>query len=199
MDETPVLEVLRRALPDAVFEPAASADMPTFYVGRGAIVETCRVLRDDPALQFALLVDVTAVDYHPAEPRYEVVYHLAAIGAAYAVGPAAPARRLRVKVRVPGDDPVVDSIVPVYRSANWPEREVFDLFGIRFEGHPDLRRILMPDEWEGYPLRKDYPVQIRRDTESWSPAQLTVEEFAENMRAQRERAARESHRRPGDA
>ena len=193
MDTTPVLDILRAELPDAVLHPGASADMPTIEVNREQIVETCRVLRDHPDLQFALLVDVIGVDSHPATPRFEVVYHFACLGAAYATGSAAPARRLRVRVRIPGNDPAVPSITGIYRSANWPEREIFDLFGIRFEGHPDLRRILMPDDWEGYPLRKDYPVQIRKDTESWSPAQLTVEEFAENMRAQRERATRDSH------
>jgi NADH-quinone oxidoreductase subunit C len=104
-----------------------------------------------------------------------------------------------VKVRVPGEDPSLPSIVGMYRSADWPEREIFDLLGIRFEGHPDLRRILMPDDWEGYPLRKDYPVQIRKDAESWSPAQLTAEEFAENIRAQRERAANEARPASKDA
>jgi NADH-quinone oxidoreductase subunit C len=192
MDTTPVLDILRAELPDAAFEQGAAPDMPTIVVPREQIVEACRVLRDHPDLQFALLVDVIGADYHPASPRFEVVYHLACLGAAYATGTPAPARRLRLKVRIPGDDAAVPSITGVYRSADWPEREIFDLFGIRFERHPDLRRILMPDEWEGYPLRKDYPVQIRKDTESWSPAQLTVEEFAANMRAQRERAARES-------
>jgi NADH-quinone oxidoreductase subunit C len=91
-----------------------------------------------------------------------------------------------MKVRVPGDDAWVPSVVSIYPAAEWPEREVFDLFGIAFEGHPDLRRILMPDDWEGYPLRKDYPVQIRKDTQFWSPIQLSPEEFAENIRAQRE-------------
>ena len=189
---TPILDVLRGAFPDADFSDGSSADMPTILVNLEAIVETCRVLRDHPSLQFAFLVDVIGVDYHPAAPRFEVVYLFACLGEAYAKGTAAPARRLRVKVRLPGDNAVVPSITGVYRSANWPEREVFDLFGITFEGHPDLRRILMPEEWEGYPLRKDYPVQIRKDAESWSPAQLSVEEFAENMRVQRARASRDS-------
>ena len=194
MDTTPVLDVLRADLPDAVINDAAGADMPAITVSREHVAEVCRVLRDHPALQFSLLLDVIGVDRHPATPRFEVVYHVACLGAAYATGTPAPARRLRVKVDVPADDAVLPTVTGVYRSANWPEREIFDLLGLRFEGHPDLRRILMPDDWEGHPLRKDYPVQIRKDAESWSPAQLTVEEFAANMRAQREQAARQSHR-----
>ena len=182
--------LLRDALPaDAIAETPA-IDMPSFVVDRDAIVEVCRRLRDDPSLQFSLLVDVAAVDYLPAEPRYEVVYHLASLGEAYVTGAAAaPPRRLRLKVRLPADDPRVATIVPVYPAAGWLEREVFDLFGITFEGHPDLRRILMPEDWEGYPLRKDAAVQIRRETTSWSPIQLTPEEFARNVRAEREGAA----------
>jgi NADH-quinone oxidoreductase subunit C len=194
MDTTAVLDVLRAELPDAAITDVSRADMPAIEVNREQIVETCRVLRDHPDQQFALLVDVIGVDYHPATPRFEIVYLFACLGAAYATGPAAPARRLRVKVRVPGDVAALPSITSVYRSANWPEREIFDLLGIRFEGHPDLRRILMPEDWEGYPLRKDYPVQIRKTPESWSPAQLSVEEFAENMRVQRERASHDSRR-----
>jgi NADH-quinone oxidoreductase subunit C len=89
------------------------------------------------------------VDRFPLEPRFEVNYHLVSLEMQ---------ARLRLKVRLPGNEPVVTSVTPVWPTANWHERETFDLFGIRFDGHPDLRRILMPDEWEGYPLRKDYPV-----------------------------------------
>ena len=186
MDDA-ILETLRRALPGVAIDPAPSVDMPTFYVDRDQIEDACRVLRDDPTLQFSFLVDVAAVDLLPAEPRWEVVYHLACLGPAYGT---APARRLRVKVRVPGDDPRVPTIVSVFPAANWAEREVYDLMGIAFDRHPDLRRILMAEDWEGHPLRRDYAVQIRKDTQSWSPIQLSLEEFAANVQATRDEAKR---------
>jgi NADH-quinone oxidoreductase subunit C len=98
--------------------------------------------------KFVRLSSVTAVDRYPAEPRFEVVYHLHSIEGN---------ERVRLKCRLGGGQPEIDSVTSVWRSANWYEREVFDLFGIRFAGHPDLRRIMMPDDWEGHPLRKDYP------------------------------------------
>jgi NADH-quinone oxidoreductase subunit C len=192
MSASPVIDTLRRAWPDAVLEEVASADMPTVYADREHLLGLLKTLRDDASLQFSLLVDVTAADYLPAEPRFEVVYHLACLGESYSTAgaPAAPLRRLRLKVRLSGGDARIPSIVSLYPGAGWPEREVFDLFGIAFEGHPDLRRILTPDGWEGYPLRKDYPVQVRKDTPAWSPVQLSPEEFAENVRAERESATR---------
>jgi NADH-quinone oxidoreductase subunit C len=192
-DATPILDVLRGAVPDATLEARAAVDMPTIGVDREHILDVLRALRDQPELQFALLADVTAVDRLPAEPRFEIVYHLACLGEAFATGAAAPLRRLRVKVPVPGDDPRIVSAVSVYPAANWLEREVFDLFGITFEHHPDLRRILTPEDWSGHPLRKDYPVQIRKTPQSWEPIQLSVEEFAENMRRQRAVASERAH------
>jgi NADH-quinone oxidoreductase subunit C len=190
-----VIDVLRGAVPSAAIEPGPATDMPTLYVDRDHVLDVFRVLRDDPALQFALLVEVTAADYHPADPRFEVVYHLVCLGAAYApAGPPAPVRRLRVKVRVSGSDARVPTVTSVYPAANWLEREVYDLFGVSFDGHPDMRRILMPDEWEGHPGRKDYPVQIRKDTPSWSALQVTAEEFAATVQAQRDRAKSEIER-----
>ena len=116
-----------------------------------SIAERCR---DDHGLQFNLLTDATCLDRFPMEPRYELQYHLVSI----------PLRqKVRIRVRLFGNDPVVDSVVPVWPGANWLEREIFDLFGIQFTGHPDLRRILLPDDWEGYPLRKDFPVEGYRD------------------------------------
>jgi len=110
-----------------------------------------RFLRDE--VDFDMLVDLTAVDYLGCEPRFEVVYHL------YATGPN---QRLRIKAGVAEEAPEIASLVPLYASANWMEREVFDLYGIRFHGHPDLRRILLYDEFEGHPLRKDYPKERRQ-------------------------------------
>jgi NADH-quinone oxidoreductase subunit C len=186
-----VIDALRGA--GVEVEPGAATDMPTVYVDRERLLDAARTLRDDPGLQFVFLADVTAVDFFPADPRFEVVYHLACLGDAYraaGAGSAAPPRRLRIKVRVPDSDARVPSLTAIFPTAAWPEREVFDLFGLTFDGHPDLRRILMPEDWEGFPLRKDAPVQIRKDTQSWSPIQLSPEEFAENIRAQREQADR---------
>lgn len=182
-------------MPRASIDDAVAIDMPTFYVDREHLIDVCRTLRDHPSLQITLLAEVTASDLLPAIPRFEVVYHLACLGAAYATGTPAPARRVRMKVRISADDPRLPSIVPVFPSANWLEREIFDLFGLSFDGHPDLRRLLMPDDWEGAPLRKDYPVQIRKESESWSPLQLSPEEFAESIRAQRARSTEQARAR----
>jgi len=97
----------------------------------------------------AVLTDLTAADRHPAEPRFEVVYLVTGY---------TPPARLRVKARLPGSRPVIASVTDLWSGADWLEREVYDLFGIRFEGHPNLTRILMPADWEGYPLRKDFPL-----------------------------------------
>jgi NADH-quinone oxidoreductase subunit C len=193
-----VIDTLATVVPGAAVEAVPSVDMPTLVVGREHLVDVCRALHDHADLQFAFLVEVTAADYHPSEPRYEVVYHMACLGPAYVVPgatQAAESRRLRLKVRVPGLDPHVPSVTSVWPGANWPEREVFDLFGIAFENHPDLRRVLMPEDWVGHPLRKDSPVQIKRATASGSPLELTVEEFAANIKGARDRASRASEER----
>ncbi len=116
-------------------------------IAPGKIVSICGFLKYDQ--KFVRVSSVTAVDRHPAEPRFEVVYHLHSVELK---------QRVRLKCRVYGADPAIESVTSVWRGANWYEREVFDLFGIRFLGHPDLRRIMMPDDWEGHPLRKDYPI-----------------------------------------
>jgi NADH-quinone oxidoreductase subunit C len=125
-------------------------DETSIYIERSALREACVLLRDDSSCPFNYLSDVTCVDWFPSQPRFEVIYHLFSIS---------KKERLRLKVRLSGDAPAVESVTSVWPSANYFEREVFDLFGIRFTGHPYLRRLLMPEEWEGHPLRKDYPVE----------------------------------------
>ncbi|HEY6337476.1 MAG TPA: NADH-quinone oxidoreductase subunit C [Candidatus Sulfotelmatobacter sp.] len=122
----------------------------TIGVARENIREACALLRDDPQCAFNFLSDITCVDWYPSEPRFEVVYHLLSIP---------KKERVRLKVRLHSGSLAVESLTSVWPGANYFEREVFDLFGIRFTGHPYLRRILMPEDWEGYPLRKDYPVE----------------------------------------
>jgi NADH-quinone oxidoreductase subunit C len=125
--------------------------------------ECLQRLRDDPALAFNVLLDITAVDYLGREPRFELVYHLASFELAPAAGqPCAVRRRLRVKCGVREQAHEADSACALWDAANWYEREVWDLYGIHFRGHPDLRRILLYDEFQGHPLRKDYPKERRQ-------------------------------------
>jgi NADH-quinone oxidoreductase subunit C len=130
----------------------------TAVVERGVVTDVLRTCRDEPALGFDVLMDLTAVDYSKYAgredgPRFEVVYHLYSVTHNH---------RLRVKVRVDEDDAVVPTAVPLWPIANWLEREVWDMFGIRFAGHPDLRRLLMYEQFVGHPLRKDYPINRRQ-------------------------------------
>jgi NADH-quinone oxidoreductase subunit C len=145
----PVARELNERIPGAIVEGKLALGELTLIIEAARIVDVCRHLKDDQ--KFVRLSSVTAVDWYPAEPRYEVVYHLQSIERNL---------RLRLKCRVGGGegDCEIDSVTPVWRGANWYEREVFDLFGVRFRNHPDLTRILMPSDWEGHPLRKDYPV-----------------------------------------
>jgi NADH-quinone oxidoreductase subunit C len=149
-----VVETLRAWSANAIEEVIEFRGETTIVVARKVLRAIAARCREDAALQFNLLTDATCVDRFPMEPRFELNYHLVSI----------PKRnKVRLRVRLSGDDPVVDSLVPVWPGANWLEREIFDLFGIQFTEHPDLRRILLPEDWEGYPLRKDYPVQGFRD------------------------------------
>lgn len=129
----------------------------SLQVAPEGLLELCARIRE---AGFTMCLDVGGVDYLPREPRFEVVYHFLALRGD---GRLEHPRRLQVRVPVPEERPEVSSIAHLWPSANWAEREVYDLFGIRFTGHPDLRRILMPDDWEGHPLRKDYPLRGPRD------------------------------------
>jgi NADH-quinone oxidoreductase subunit C len=184
MDSQNIIDALRGSVPDGAVEAAPAADgMPAIYIAREHAEAVCLALRD--SLGFAFAPDITAVDYLPREPRFEVVVHLVSLGIA---GYGETPKRLRVKFRVPGTEPSMPTLSGVWKAMNWGEREVYDLFGIHFTGHPDLRRILMPDDWEGHPARKDYPVQIKMTPKVYEPMQLTPEQFAANLRANRERA-----------
>lgn len=118
-----------------------------------ALIDVCTALRDDPAFAFNFLMDVTAVDYPGCDPRFEVVYHLYSLALNH---------RVRLKVGAPEAAPRVPSVTAVWPGANWLERETYDMYGIQFDGHPDLRRIYLYEEFEGHPLRKDYPKEKRQ-------------------------------------
>ena len=121
----------------------------TVVVHRDAIMMACKILHDDPALDFDLLAALTAVDYWPEEPRFAVVYQLYSLSKNVFLG---------LRVPLQGDSPELPTVEAVYPNANWHEREIYDMFGITFGGHSDLRRILLPHDWQGHPLRKDHPL-----------------------------------------
>ena len=150
LEQNSIVRKLRAWDPAAIAEVRTFRDELTLVVPRSHLRRVAELLQGDAELQFTFLSDITAVDCFPIEPRFELNYHLLSL---------ARRERLRLKVLLSGSDPMVESVTAVWPTANWHEREAFDLFGVRFEGHPDLRRILMPEEWEGYPLRKDYPVE----------------------------------------
>ena len=136
--------------PAAVEGAKFDRDEMSIYVERSLIRDVCDLLCQNTDFPFNYLADITCVDWFPSEPRFEVVYHLLS---------HSKKERVRLKVRLDGSSPALDSVTPVWPAANYFEREVFDLFGVRFAGHPYLRRLLMPEDWEGHPLRKDYPVE----------------------------------------
>lgn len=187
MSAAEIAETLQRALPGVSLEVADAVDQAAIVVPAGALVDAARVLRDTPELNFSFLAEMTAADYWPKDPRFEVVYLLANIGVADfpRAGMSGQARRLRLKVRVGGESPELPTLLGIWPNADWYEREVYDLFGVVFAGHPDLRRILMPDDWEGHPARKDYPVQVKVPVTFTSPTQVTEDEFVRNIEAHR--------------
>jgi NADH-quinone oxidoreductase subunit C len=181
MDAAHIIQALTPVAPGTSYEVGWSIDFATIYVPADQLVATCRALVEVPALRFNVIIEITAADYFPREPRYEVVYHLLSV----------PNRqRVRLKVRVP-EGGTVPSVQDVWPGAGWPEREVWDMFGIFFDGHPDLRRLLMPEDWDGHPMRKDYPVQIRKPTQTYEPLEVTEQEFKANL--ERDRAKRVQH------
>jgi NADH-quinone oxidoreductase subunit C len=148
-----VVEQVRAWNPKAITSVVEFRGQTTIVVPRELLRATAQQCKENPALKFNMLSDVTCLDRFPIEPRFELNYQLLSIERLARVG---------LRSSVSAQHPVIDSLVPVWPGANWLEREVFDLFGIRFEGHPDLRRILLPDDFEGAPLRRDFPVEGKR-------------------------------------
>ncbi len=150
LEKNPIIAKIRAGRPEAITDLILFRGEITVVVPREHLRSLAEFLYADPELKFTYLSDVTGVDRFPIEPRFELNYHLLSMSRREAI---------RLRVRLPGEDPLADSVIPVWPTANWHEREIFDLLGIHFEGHPNLRRMLLPEDWEGYPLRKDYPVE----------------------------------------
>jgi NADH-quinone oxidoreductase subunit C len=150
LKERPAVACLLSGLPDALQAAKFDRGELTLWVDQLHLIDALNLLRNSSSTRFAVLADLTALDWFPSEPRFEVVYSLLS---------HERHERIRIKVKVSGADPYIESVTSLWAGTSPFEREVFDLFGIRFQGHPDLRRIMMPDDWEGHPLRKDYPVE----------------------------------------
>lgn len=149
-EEHIAVKKIKEALPDAIQAVGTFRDETWVVVSREKLLDVCKFLKEDPELAFDFLSFVCGVDYFPCQPRFEVVYQLYSTKHHH---------RFRVKTKVPEEDPKVPSVVGIWPTADWHERETYDLFGIEFQGHPDLRRILLPSDWVGHPLRKDYPLR----------------------------------------
>lgn len=146
-----VVQKLKEKFPNSVLDSYSFRDENTVIIKKEDIAEVCRFLKSDPDLSFDFLSDLCGVDYMGREPRFEVVYHLFSIDKHH---------RIRFKAMV-GKGEKISSVVGIWGTADWHEREAFDMYGIIFEGHPNLTRILMPEDWDGHPLRKDYPLKGR--------------------------------------
>jgi NADH-quinone oxidoreductase subunit C len=149
----PLLALLTARFSSVVLATHAFRGDATAIVDRGGLLDVCRFLRDDPETALDMLMDVTVVDYMGRQPRFEVVYHLYSIPKNH---------RIRIKVPLEESDPSLPSVVPLWAGADWLERESFDMYGVRFDGHPNLKRIYLYEQFEGHPLRKDYPKEKRQ-------------------------------------
>jgi NADH-quinone oxidoreductase subunit C len=152
MEEEKILDLLERRFPGRLRESSSSAGEEAAVIDPDALLEVAAFLQSAPQ-DFGMLLDLTCVDYAPREPRFEMVYHFFSLRRA---------RRLRLKAPLAEDDLRIASLTSLWKNANWLEREVYDLFGVEFAGHPDLRRLFMYDGFEGHPLRKDYPLRRRQ-------------------------------------
>lgn len=162
-----IAEGLKQKFPEDIKEINEFRGQMAVIVRKDRIKEIMRHLHDAPDLSFRYLVDVCGVDYlGKKEPRFEVVYQLYSISLR---------QFIRVRAEVPDNDPSIGSVYSIWRGADWHERECYDMFGIWFEGHPDMRRILMPEDWEGHPLRKDYPLKSDLGEKDWKAFKDTLE------------------------
>ncbi|MBI5328803.1 MAG: NADH-quinone oxidoreductase subunit C [Deltaproteobacteria bacterium] len=148
-----LIKNIKEKFGQSILDTSIFRDEATHLIRKESLLEVCKFLKDNSELQFNFLSDIAGIDYFPQNPRFEVVYHLYSISQKHRV-------RLKIKTE---DGETVPSVTPVWSGADWAEREAYDMFGIIFEGHPNLKRIYMPDEWEGFPLRKDYPLKGYKD------------------------------------
>ncbi|MEW6418860.1 MAG: NADH-quinone oxidoreductase subunit C [Nitrospirota bacterium] len=159
LEPTEIAEKIKENFPDDVVEVTNFRNIVSVIVKKGRILGICKYLHDEPTLCLDHLQDLCGVDYHgKKEPRFEVVYNLYSIKYRH---------RIRLRAQVPADDPSIKTVTSIWAGANWHERECFDMFGIIFKEHPDLRRILLPEDWEGHPLRKDYPLKGPELEKDW--------------------------------
>lgn len=163
-DQNEFTQALVAELGDAIIEVTGFRGEVTLIVSRERVIEVLTHLRD--VQQFDMLTDETCVDYYPREPRFGILYQLYSIKRNI---------RVRVKTMLSEYDASVPSAVGAYRNANWLEREIYDLFGVNFEGHPDQRRILLPPDWEGHPLRRDIPVIVEENAFSFNRTRVDEE------------------------
>lgn len=159
---SPLREAIEKRFPSALSDPLIFRDQPSITLSKESVLEVCRFLRDDPEIAYTYPADVTAADYPNRDKRFEVVYHIYSFVRNH---------RLRIKV-LAADGESVPSLTGIWAGANWMEREVFDMFGIVFDNHPGLKRILLPEEWVGHPLRKDY--DILKQDQAWVQANLGI-------------------------
>lgn len=150
MESLEIAEKIKNKFSHEIWDITRFRDQVSVIVKRDKIVDICRYIYEDTDIRMDYLSDLCGVDYPGRRLRFEVVYHFYSLKYRHGI---------RIKALIPEDDPSIDSVVPIWSGANWHEREACDMFGIVFNGHPDLRRILMPEDWEGYPLRKDYPLK----------------------------------------
>lgn len=152
MEEKNLLKELKAKFPSEILEISVSFGDETIVIKKEALLNILCFLKNE-SYKFSLLLDLTCVDYCPQKPRFEIIYHVFSLE---------NNQRLRIKTRLPEEDLHIDSLTALWKNANWLEREVYDMFGVCFDGHPDLRRLFMYDGFEGYPLRKDYPLRKRQ-------------------------------------